>query len=200
MIGLHTCGDLASTMLRVFRRTPEIVGLVSVSCCYFRLTLQPDLDHRGACTDDSIKTKHLHANHTELETKSNIDNCRCGIPCETFSIPKLYDNYTRLRSALCVDCKKPQPSNRLFTSNEEKESPREDLQTEGFLDDGNSCGPSTDTYGFPLSLFLQRMSRQPLKYKSLETACHFLDDYVQKLFSKLPFLLLNALLVQEIFY
>lgn len=38
LVGLHTCGDLASTMLRMFSCSDQIVGLVSVGCCYMKLT------------------------------------------------------------------------------------------------------------------------------------------------------------------
>jgi hypothetical protein len=36
--GLHTCGDLAPTMLRLFQGSPEIGGMISVGCCYHWLT------------------------------------------------------------------------------------------------------------------------------------------------------------------
>ena len=42
LIGLHTCGDLAPTMLKVYSQSTQIVGLVSVGCCYMKLsTSQP---------------------------------------------------------------------------------------------------------------------------------------------------------------
>ena len=38
LVGLHTCGDLGPTMLRMFTTCPHITGLVSVGCCYMKLT------------------------------------------------------------------------------------------------------------------------------------------------------------------
>ncbi|XP_078612110.1 methyltransferase-like protein 25B [Branchiostoma floridae x Branchiostoma japonicum] len=38
MVGLHTCGDLAPTMLRVFTRCNDIRALASVGCCYMKMT------------------------------------------------------------------------------------------------------------------------------------------------------------------
>jgi len=38
LAGLHTCGDLSATMLRMFSLSPKIVGLVNVGCCYMKLT------------------------------------------------------------------------------------------------------------------------------------------------------------------
>ena len=43
LVGLHTCGDLASTMFRLFSCSNQIVGLVSVGCCYMKLTCSDEL-------------------------------------------------------------------------------------------------------------------------------------------------------------
>ena len=43
LVGLHTCGDLAPTMLRMFCQSRQIVGLVSVGCCYMKITCAPML-------------------------------------------------------------------------------------------------------------------------------------------------------------
>ena len=40
LTGLHACGDLTSTMIRVFVQCPEAVGLVSVGCCYMKLSTE----------------------------------------------------------------------------------------------------------------------------------------------------------------
>jgi len=36
--GLHTCGDLAPTIIRLFQGSPQIGGMISVGCCYHWLT------------------------------------------------------------------------------------------------------------------------------------------------------------------
>ena len=38
LAGLHTCGDLSATMLRMFTSSSQVVGLVNVGCCYMKLT------------------------------------------------------------------------------------------------------------------------------------------------------------------
>ena len=38
MTGLHACGDLSATMLKVFVRCPQARGLASVACCYMKLS------------------------------------------------------------------------------------------------------------------------------------------------------------------
>ncbi|KAI9287924.1 methyltransferase domain-containing protein [Umbelopsis sp. AD052] len=40
--GLHTCGDLAPTIIRLFQGSPEIGGMISVGCCYHWLTEEKD--------------------------------------------------------------------------------------------------------------------------------------------------------------
>ena len=42
MTGLHACGDLIPTMMRVFAKCKSARSLVSVACCYHKLT--PDYD------------------------------------------------------------------------------------------------------------------------------------------------------------
>ena len=38
LTGLHACGDLTPTMLRVFVKCPNSVGLGSVGCCYMKMS------------------------------------------------------------------------------------------------------------------------------------------------------------------
>ena len=40
IVGLHTCGDLAATLLRIFSDCEYIVGCVFVGCCYMKLTAE----------------------------------------------------------------------------------------------------------------------------------------------------------------
>lgn len=157
LIGLHTCGDLASTMLRVFNKTPEIVGIVSVSCCYFRMTIQSRMEFENHSDEDAT---------TKLISNERMEE-PCCFPSNIFSIPNLYDNYSRLQNHDKIDSSK-----KCW-----KDNPHEHSQC-------SMVDLSNEKFGFPLSKFLQSMTTQPLKYKSLETACHFVDDYVQKLLSK----------------
>ena len=46
LIGLHTCGDLAPTMLRAFTKSKSIVGVVSVGCCYMKLTCPEEINEQ----------------------------------------------------------------------------------------------------------------------------------------------------------
>ena len=38
LTGLHACGDLSATMIRLFKESEDIQALVSVACCYIKVT------------------------------------------------------------------------------------------------------------------------------------------------------------------
>ncbi len=40
LIGLHTCGDLAPTILRWFAGSECVVGVASIGCCYMKLNCE----------------------------------------------------------------------------------------------------------------------------------------------------------------
>ncbi|XP_067855561.1 methyltransferase-like protein 25 isoform X1 [Heptranchias perlo] len=51
MVGLHTCGDLASNTLRIFITKPELKAVCSVGCCYHLLSEEFELsdDSKECC-------------------------------------------------------------------------------------------------------------------------------------------------------
>ncbi|XP_051886572.1 methyltransferase-like protein 25 isoform X2 [Pristis pectinata] len=50
IVGLHTCGDLASNTLRIFITKPELKAVCSVGCCYHLLSEEFELsDHSQEC-------------------------------------------------------------------------------------------------------------------------------------------------------
>ena len=42
LTGLHACGDLSVAMVKTFARCDRIKALVSVSCCYMRMSLEDE--------------------------------------------------------------------------------------------------------------------------------------------------------------
>lgn len=44
LIGLHTCGDLAPTIIRFFTDIEEIIGIYNLGCCYNRLSVPHEID------------------------------------------------------------------------------------------------------------------------------------------------------------
>lgn len=60
MVGLHTCGDLAPSTLRMFEAKQELQAVCSVGCCYHLLSEEFDEDAQGECTPSYSHT------HTQL--------------------------------------------------------------------------------------------------------------------------------------
>lgn len=48
MIGLHACGDLAVTGIKMYMSLTEVSALVLVPCCYHKMALKPN-----SCTPDT---------------------------------------------------------------------------------------------------------------------------------------------------
>lgn len=55
MVGLHTCGDLAPSTLRMFAAKPELAAVCSVGCCYHLLSEEFDPARGG------MKDRHTSA-------------------------------------------------------------------------------------------------------------------------------------------
>ena len=68
LVGLHTCGDLAPTLLRVFSQCDNAVGIVSVGCCYMKLS------HEIAKTDQATTTQKMK----KLDTIPTNSTKICG--------------------------------------------------------------------------------------------------------------------------
>lgn len=70
LCGLHTCGDLASMILRLFTASPEITCLVNVGCCYHFLSEQSP--HCGFPLSETIKKTNLFIGHTARMLSSQV--------------------------------------------------------------------------------------------------------------------------------
>ncbi|XP_074650744.1 methyltransferase-like protein 25B [Tubulanus polymorphus] len=58
LTGLHACGDLTPTIIRVFTQSPQMSALVSVGCCYMKMTCGEDLN--GFPMSDFVKSLPDH--------------------------------------------------------------------------------------------------------------------------------------------
>lgn len=70
LCGLHTCGDLASMILRLFSSSDEMSCLVNVGCCYHFLTEQQD--HCGFPMSETVKRTGLVIGHTSRMLSSQV--------------------------------------------------------------------------------------------------------------------------------
>ena len=88
LVGLHTCGDLGPTMLRMFTSSPCIIGLVSVGCCYMKLTCTTEphppapigypLSSKVKSLDDyslSYKSRELACHALEIYRSRVLSEC-----------------------------------------------------------------------------------------------------------------------------
>ncbi|XP_075763636.1 methyltransferase-like protein 25B isoform X2 [Pelodiscus sinensis] len=50
LTGLHACGDLSVALLRHFTRSPHVVAMTSVACCYMKLTTREEPTPPGLAT------------------------------------------------------------------------------------------------------------------------------------------------------
>ncbi|XP_066265593.1 probable methyltransferase-like protein 25 [Branchiostoma lanceolatum] len=68
LTGLHTCGDLSPTMLRLFVTCPQATVLCSVGCCYNILTEQEEPgaqeEKYGFPLSQALQTKGVHLGRT----------------------------------------------------------------------------------------------------------------------------------------
>jgi hypothetical protein len=66
LVGLHTCGDLAPTLLRVFSQCDNAVGIVSVGCCYMKLSHEIAKTDQGTTTQKMKKLDTIPTNSTKI--------------------------------------------------------------------------------------------------------------------------------------
>ena len=64
LIGLHTCGDLASNSLKLFMNNDNIKGIINVGCCYHHLT---------EYVNNDIKVKNYLNNIGESGNNRSLD-------------------------------------------------------------------------------------------------------------------------------
>ncbi|KAI7899601.1 methyltransferase domain-containing protein [Cokeromyces recurvatus] len=77
LCGLHTCGDLATMMLRLFTSSPEMTCFVDVGCCYHFLT--EDLDSRKVVKDTGFPVSH-YVQKTGFKLGSTAKMLSCQAP------------------------------------------------------------------------------------------------------------------------
>ncbi|XP_064101767.1 methyltransferase-like protein 25B [Macrobrachium nipponense] len=68
LLGLHTCGDLGPTLLRIFANSPACHGVVSVGCCYMKLTVN---EYAEAAVS---RLKNVSLNKEDLNSEKTKEN------------------------------------------------------------------------------------------------------------------------------
>ena len=154
LAGLHTCADLGPTMLRVFAKCPTAHALVSVACCYMKMScaVKNSLIKCKAQLkpDDSMQTGGLFA-----EESVNIGKF------QSYPTRKLFDS------------NEPDPSASASNSNQNTENIAE-----------TKCNSVKGIPGFPMSEWVKGQEGCDLDFEPLELACHAFDVYHNRLKGK----------------
>ena len=151
LVGLHTCGDLSPTLLRTFVNCPEVKGIVSVGCCYMKLS--------------------TYANETNCNEKGH---CKCVLferkSCSTSCI-----NYNSPDGRFVTQTQSDVKGQINEGINDSKVQGRSrDCST------GSAVG-SEEVSGFPMSDFLRSQNYPSIGWDAFEVACHNLDNYLSRL-------------------
>ena len=154
LAGLHTCADLGPTMLRVFAKCPTAHALVSVACCYMKMScaVQNSLIKCKARLkpDDSMQTGGLFA-----EESVNIGKFR------SYPTRKLFNSNEPKSSASTSDL------------NQGAENIAE-----------TQSDSVNNIPGFPMSEWVKGQEGCDLDFEPLELACHAFDVYHNRLKGK----------------
>ncbi|XP_060937359.1 protein RRNAD1 [Limanda limanda] len=66
LTGLHACGDLSATLLRLFVSCPYARGITSVACCYMKITTAENPPHPGLVEPATPPTPGRESGPSEL--------------------------------------------------------------------------------------------------------------------------------------
>ena len=164
LIGLHTCGDLAPTMLRVYSQSDLIVGLVSVGCCYMKVTCNHPEAQYCPVTNGSI----AESNGSIAESNGSIAESNGSIAESSGSIAE--SNGSIAESSGCE-------------MHEYEVAVQERGQVHSHTMGSTSCGNilPKNMSGYPLSTHVKSLPRHSLSYEAREVACHSVETYRERL-------------------
>ena len=158
IVGLHTCGDLATTLLRVYTHCSNAVAIISVGCCYMKLT------HENLNSDQNKKILTSNENEASLSARANLNasedfEIKFQENRNISSFQSSEDKNEMKNSACRIDSKKPADQINCFTKREM-------------------------ILGYPLSEYVRRSSKHRMVYNAFECACHAVERYQKKLQGK----------------
>lgn len=78
IVGLHPCGDLGATLLRLFNQSPAALFINMVSCCYMKLTLKPSIGYPLSEYSKNFNLDYLCCEAACHAIESYRDNLREG--------------------------------------------------------------------------------------------------------------------------
>lgn len=97
LTGLHACGDLSATMIHTFANCEEVKVLVSISCCYMKLSTQQDSHSKNEVYGYPMSSFVNSLAKQHLSYKSRATACHAN---ENFAA-RLLTNGDELRVHCC---------------------------------------------------------------------------------------------------
>jgi SAM-dependent methyltransferase len=73
VVGLHTCGDLAPTTLRLFHESPTVRAMINIGCCYNLMTEGLSSGATDICSPEASPSCSANSDESKL-------NCVTGYP------------------------------------------------------------------------------------------------------------------------
>ena len=198
LVGLHTCGDLGPTMFRVLSQCDQMVGLVSVGCCYMKLTCLPSglsRDGEGpllqeACSQD---THVLERPQVTGPSGSEGDNGSSGstVSCGGEGTDPLHVPERTQKMGNSGDCDNSDIDLQLLKLETRVSHDRCSKTESSYVDPNSSLLAQAVTekrlpafqqnVGYPLSEFVRSLPSHGLSYEARELACHAIETYRERL-------------------
>ena len=195
LVGLHTCGDLGPTMFRVLRQCDQMVGLVSVGCCYMKLTCPPSglsRDGEGpslqeACSQDMHVLERPQVTGPSGSEGDNGSSVSCGGQgTDSLHVPER----TQIMGN-SGDCDNSDVDLQLLKLETRVSHDRCSKTESSYVDPNCSLLAQAVTekrlpafqqnVGYPLSEFVRSLPSHGLSYEARELACHAIETYRERL-------------------
>ena len=81
LAGLHACGMLSVTMFKLWMKSPQIHSVVSVGCCYYKMTQSPDESSESPGSGE-LCTGPFPLSHAVQQLHFNIGKGGLKLACE----------------------------------------------------------------------------------------------------------------------
>uniref|UniRef100_A0A0N4ZZ21 Methyltranfer_dom domain-containing protein n=1 Tax=Parastrongyloides trichosuri TaxID=131310 RepID=A0A0N4ZZ21_PARTI len=96
IIGLHTCGDFASTLIRHFQSNSNVTGLINVGCCYHKINNAEDMMYRQiyeSCNHSDVPSYYNYPMSSDRNKFPNLSYAARELACHSLDkfTEKLHD-------------------------------------------------------------------------------------------------------------
>lgn len=75
LIGLHPCGDLGPTLLRLFNQVENVRFILIASCCYMKMSFNHNFPLSGHCIAENMHLKYLSCEIACHSIENYVEKC-----------------------------------------------------------------------------------------------------------------------------